>query len=358
MTSRAVRPPLGVAAALRSSLGHPPPGAGAAARRPRSAASSPSLSSAAATTPAAAATTAPTTADGSSPPSPPTSPPRRHADTDHVVARRAWRAAVHRARVAYAAEAAAAAAAVAATRGNEAEVAAAAKRQRDKAKAYVFFVLFSFMTSGVCVRVMCVLFRREDGGFGRGAGGGGGGGGGCGWRPVAAGTPRGRCLPARCGRRGGAVAPAAPTVHACDLWLTPTPPLLQLCPPLSALFSLFVRRGCHDLLDCLPPPPLLPPPLSHSSRAVARSTAAAASRAAAAAAADERRRVRAATWEANAAAALGRQMGLVNALTDASGGWISRERLGDAVERLVDETYVEMDEQVLDPPVSLIPAGF
>ncbi|GAB0495979.1 hypothetical protein MMPV_007289 [Pyropia vietnamensis] len=222
MASRVVRPPPGVAAAVRAHAGHLPTGA---ARRPRPAASAQPLSS----TVMAAPDTPPTAtaADGSGPPPPP--PRRRPAETDYVVARRAWRLALHRTRVAYAAEAAAAAAEVAAARGNEAEVAAEAKRRRDRFKA---------------------------------------------------------------------------------------------------------------------------------ARAANRSTAAAASRAAASAAADARRRVRAATWEANAAAALGRQMSLVNALTDASPGWISRDRLGDAVERLVDETYVEMDERVLDPPVSLIPAGF
>lgn len=141
-----------------------------------------------------------------------------------------------------------------------------------------------------------------------------------------------------------------------DLRLTPSS-----CTPCSCILP-------HTLLDLsfVPLPPglleLFRPTLyfffPHSARAANRSTAAAASRAAISAAADARRRVRAATWEANAAAALGRQMGLVNALTDASVGWISRDRLGDAVERLVDETYVEMDEHVLDPPVSLIPAGF
>lgn len=84
----------------------------------------------------------------------------------------------------------------------------------------------------------------------------------------------------------------------------------------------------------------------------------AATRAAAASAADSRRQVRAALWEARAAASLSRQMGLVNALSDASAGWITRERLGDAVERLVDEAYMEMDEAVPDPPINLIPAGF
>lgn len=115
-----------------------------------------------------------------------------------------------------------------------------------------------------------------------------------------------------------------------------------------------MRSAPHAPLPSIPPP--TPPP--HSARAAVRSTAAAAGRAAAAAAADARRQVRAATWEANAAAALGRQMGLVTALADASAGWVSRDRLGDAVERLVDGAYVEMDERVLDPPVSLIPAGF
>lgn len=130
MASRAVRPPPCVAAAFRAPPGHPP---AAAARRPRPAASAQLLSSAVTAAPGAAPIA--TAADGSGPPHPP--PRRRPADTDHVVARRAWRVALHRARVAYAAEAAAAAAEVASARGNEAEVAAEAKRRRDEVKACV-----------------------------------------------------------------------------------------------------------------------------------------------------------------------------------------------------------------------------
>lgn len=188
MASRTVRPPPGLAAALRCSPGgRGAPSGGAAARRPRPAAtSSASLSSAAAAAPAAT-----TPVDGAPPP---TTPRRRPADTDHVVARRAWRAGVHRARVAYAAEASAAAAAVAAARGNEAEVAAVAKRQRDEAKAYVVFSCFFLCGGGAGWVVSALLGRGEDGV----------------WLWVAtaaAGTPRGCGCPARRGGRGGSVAP-------------------------------------------------------------------------------------------------------------------------------------------------------
>lgn len=161
-----------------------------------------------------------------------------------------------------------------------------------------------------------------------------------------------RWLPRR-GEWGPPLAPAAVTGRRrggtqTDLSPTFVPrlgPFFSICGPFPAL------------LLCCPSLFPLPSPLCRA-RSVARYTVAAATRSAAATAAAARREVRSATWEADQAALLGRQMGLVNALADASATWVTRDTLGETVERLVDGAWVEMDERVLDPPASLIPAGF
>lgn len=106
--------------------------------------------------------------------------------------------------------------------------------------------------------------------------------------------------------------------------------------------------------ELFPPFPFF---FSYIARDVYPSTAAAAAHATAWAAADARRRVRAATWETKVAEALSRKISIVIALTDASVGWVIRDHLGDAVEQLVEETYVETAEFKLDLPVKLVPAG-